>query len=340
MTTITTDPSHPQTVAKRDFKAAFFGDRERIDQVYGKERRAQLAKLVDLHPDVINLENLPQHLSQLQEMEVIFSTWNMPLLTSEQLDQLPSLRAVFYAGGSVRYFATPLLDRGITVVSAWQANAIPVAEFTLSQIILAMKGYFPNIRDYNSPRRSGNYGETVALLGAGAIGGKLIELLRHITLRVIVFDPFLSAETAEELGVEKVTINECFERGLVVSNHLAGVPETANLLTGSLFDRMRENATFINTARGATVDAEPAMIQVLQRQPDLTALLDVTWPEPPVAGSPLYTLPNVHLTKHIAGSFGDEFLRMADFCLEEFLSWQHGKALRFAISRSMLDKMA
>jgi phosphoglycerate dehydrogenase-like enzyme len=208
-------------------------------------------------------------------------------LAPNQLDRLPALRAVFYAAGSVRSFATSLLARDILVVSAWAANAVPVAEFTLAQILLANKGYFRNVAEYRGPehRRGafsgrGNFGATVSLLGAGQIGRKLIELLRPFHLRVLVWDPFLSPNDAEALGVEKVQLSEAFARGDVVSNHLANVPDTVGLLNGALFASLPPNATFINTGRGATVN-EPEMIRVLRERPDLFALLDVTDPEPP-----------------------------------------------------------
>jgi len=73
---------------------------------------------------------------------------------------------------------------------------------------------------------------------------------------------------------------------------------------------MRPYATFINTGRGAQV-VEEALADVLRSRPDLTAVLDVTWPEPPVAGHPFYSLPNCVLTPHIAGSSGDEVHRMS-----------------------------
>jgi len=259
---------------------------------------------------------------------------------------MPSLRAVYYAGGSVRRFAHRLLERNITVVSAWQANAVPVAEFTLGQILLATKGYFRNSTEYTSPsvcykafQGRGNFGECIAILGAGAIGGRVIELLGRFELSAVVFDPFLSEVRAAELGVEKVSLEEAFKRGYVVSNHLANLPETTGMLHSAHFSSMRPDATFLNTGRGATVD-EPGMISVLQCRPDITALLDVTFPEPPPEGSPLYALPNVHLTTHIAGSIGDEIVRMADYCIDDFIAAEENGSQRYAVSYSMLETMA
>lgn len=326
--------------------AAFFGWPDWIGRIFGNGRENKLASRTRLYGEVVEDKNFDNHVDYLREVEVIFSVWGMPKLSERQLDLMPKLKAVFFAGGSVRSFARPLLERDILVISAWQANAIPVAEWTLAQILLGTKGYFRNTQAFKSPagrtaafQGRGNFGETIAVLGAGAIGAKLIELLRNFDLRVIVFDPFLDEEKACNMGVEKVTLEAAFERGYVVSNHLADVPETVGLLNRDLFARMRRDATFINTGRGATVD-EPAMVEVLNVRRDITALLDVTRDEPPPENSSIYKLPNIHLTTHIAGSIGDELTRMADYCLEEFEAWERGEPLRFAVSLPMLETMA
>ncbi len=331
-------------------KTAFFCDNPgNLERVYAQGRRQRVGELSDLLPTVLTQGNLAAKAPELTTVEALFSTWGMPCLSEAQLALLPSLRAVFYAAGSVKGFAEPLLARQIVVVSAWQANAVPVAEFALAQILLANKGFFANARQSSSSATeraqawhgmAGNFGETVALLGAGAIGRKLIELLRPFHLHVVVWDPFLDAAEAASLGIEKVeTLAEAFERALTVSNHLANVPATVGLLTGELFARLRPHATFINTGRGATVD-EAGLAAVLASRPDLTALLDVTFPEPPPPESPLYGLANLQMTSHIAGSLGDEVVRMADFVIEEFLAWQAGRPLRYAVTAEMLATMA
>lgn len=329
-------------------KTAFICDNQgNVDRVYARGRKEKVAEISDLYPTVISSENLQQHVDDLEGTEAAFSTWGMPKLTPEQLDQLPALKAIFYAAGSVKGFAEPFLRRGIVIMSAWGANGIPVAEFTFSQILLSNKGYFRNMRACTSRetrsqafRGPGNFGETVAILGAGMIGRTLIKLLSNFELKVIVWDPFLSEEEAAELDVEKVSsLEEAFQRGHVVSNHLANVPETRGLLTVELFSEMRRDATFINTGRGATV-VEDDLIKVFKERTDLTALLDVTFSEPPVSGSPLYSMPNIHLSSHIAGSIGDEVVRMADFAIEDFLAWEQGRPLKYAVTLEMLATMA
>jgi phosphoglycerate dehydrogenase-like enzyme len=98
-------------------------------------------------------------------------------------------------------------------------------------------------------------------------------------------------------------------------------------------------ATFINTGRGATVD-ETGLLAALRKRPDLTALLDVTGPEPPRPDSPLYQADNVLLSPHIAGSIGREVLRQADTMIEECRRFIHGEPLRYAVTLEMLKHMA
>src|SRR5690606_8819626 len=115
-------------------------------------------------------------------------------------------------------------------------------------------------------------------------------------------------------------------RSDVVSLHSPWLPETVGMITGDHFRQMKPYASFINTARGAII-REAEMIAVLQDRPDLTALLDVTYPEPPAPGSPLYTLPNVVLTPHIAGSMDMECRRMGRYMVDELQRFLHDEPL-------------
>jgi phosphoglycerate dehydrogenase-like enzyme len=317
-----------------------------IDYIYGAQRIETIRALTDLHPVRITSDNLDAELPDLADLEVIFSCWGMLRLSPEQLDKLSNLKAVFYAGGSVNGFAGPYLERGITVCSGVDANAIPVAEFCLAQILLALKDYWTNTADCRKGPweqskmqvGKGAYGETVALLGIGAISRHLLALLKPFNLRIIAVSGYLAGkpEEAKAMGIDQlVTIEEAFREGYVVSNHLPDKESNRGVLSRNHFASMRRDATFINTGRGAQVD-EAGMIEVLKQRTDLTALLDVQHPEPPEADSELFTLPNVHMTSHIAGSTNDEVQRMADFVLDDFQRWTNGEALRYAVAPGTL----
>lgn len=332
-------------------KAIFLCEKnEKIFHVFGDQTVRKLQELVTIDKTVYTKADLLKEPGRFSDVELLFSTWGMPSLDENEIKLcLPSLKCVFYGAGTVQSFARPFLGCGVKVFSAWAANAVPVAEMTVAQIILSNKGYFLTNRLYHTQGKrvaggafkkcNGNYGETVGIIGAGMIGKLVIRMLKQYKIRVLVFDPFLSDEKAEELGVEKCGLEELFERSFTVSNHLANNEQTKRMLHYDLFRRMRENAVFINTGRGAQV-VEDDLVRVLRERPDLTALLDVTEPEPPIQGHPFYTLPNCLLTPHIAGSAGDEVGRMGEYMLAECKAYLNGEDCRYEVSEKMLETMA
>lgn len=332
-------------------KAAFFSDApEAIAACYGEGRKEQIARVCDLYPEVVTKANFHQHAPALRDVEAVFSSWGAWELTAEQVRMLPNLKIFLVAKSSVKALAQPLLERGVVLVSAWSVNAIPVAEFLLGQMLLAAKGYFRNVREYRAPasRRPnwkchgpGNFDETVALLGAGQVGRRLIALLKNFDLRVLVHDPHLPDEEAARLGVSKVSLEAAFERGIVVSNHIPGLPGTRRLLGAKLFSLMRDSATFINISNGPLVDFQ-GFVEVFSRRPDLTALLDTPGSvDPgPVSQSRLWDMPNVVLSSHIAGALGRERLRLGDCMIEEYRRWEKGEPLSWQVTADMLPRLA
>ena len=127
--------------------AAFFGVPVWIDRVYGPQEKKDLNERCQFIRPVIDLDNFDSHLESLRDVEVIFSTWGMPQLEQHHLDRMPALQAVFFAAGSVKHFAEPLMDKNILIVSAQKANANFTAEFASAQILLSMKGCFRNQRE-------------------------------------------------------------------------------------------------------------------------------------------------------------------------------------------------
>lgn len=284
------------------------------------------------------------------DTEYIFSTWGMPSFTEAEIKTcLPSLKCVFYAAGSVQAFARPFLNCGVRVFSAWAANAVPVAEYTVAQIILAGKDFFCQSRllsnedrvaaDARRGSHIGNYRKKVGLIGCGMIGSLVAERLKAYDFEVLAFDPFMLPEKAERLGVTPCSLDELFATCAVVSNHLANNPQTKKMLTYKHFSSMLPYATFINTGRGAQV-VEEDLIRSLAERPDLVALLDVTDPEPSPEGHPFYHLPNCFVTPHIAGSLGCELTRMAEYMVTEYEIFIAGEVCRYEVTPTMLETMA
>lgn len=283
----------------------------------------------------------------LRQADVIVSTWGTPVLNAEFLAAAPALKAVFYAAGSVKGFVTDAVwEREIVVSSAWAANGIPVAEYSFATILLSLKRFWHfsrMMRDGATGQGNlpvpGAYHSKVGLVSLGAVGRATARMLQSLEVTLLAHDPFIPEEQAGELRVSLVSLPELFRECDVISIHAPWIPETERMITGELIASMRPGATLINTARGAVI-AEDEMIAVLSRRPDLSAVLDVTHPEPTAADSPLRSLPNVVLTPHIAGSMQGECARMGSWMADELRRYLSGEALRHRVTRAMLAKMA
>lgn len=328
-------------------KALYILDERSLDLIYGPEEQAEIARLVDVHAPPQTATSVQKHPELLHDVQIIMSGWGAPRLDAAFLAAAPHLEAVFYGAGSVRGIVTPeFWARRITICSAWAINAIPVAEYTLSQILFSLKHgwrYALTVkREGRYPPKwpvPGAYGSTVALISLGQIGRRVAQLLRMFDLRVIAYDPFIKPEEAAALGVTLCSLEDAFRQADVVSLHTPWLKETEGMITGAHLRLMKEGATFINTARGAVVN-EPEMIEVLQARPDLFAILDVTYPEPPLPGSPLYTLPNVILTPHIAGAMNRECRRMGQEMIKELRRYLHDEPLCWTISEEQAARLA
>ena len=329
---------------------AFVLDATAFQDIYGRECLDAIALISRLlGPPLTSEELMARPPAWIEEIEVLFTGWGGPRCDQALLDRLPRLRTVFYGAGSLRSVATEACwERGIVFVSAAALNAVPVVEYSLGAILLSFKrvwhharwvrahrGYTP-LRPLPMPTGAG---AVVGLVSLGLIGRGVAERLRGFDVRVLAHDPLLSPEQVNALGAELVSLDELFAHADIVSLHTPLLPETGGFIDRRLLDRLKPNATFINTARGGLV-RETDLIAFLVARPDVQAILDVTDPEPPLSESPLYDLPNVLLTPHIAGSIGGECRRMGWAMVEEFHRLVRGEPLRHEVSREQLARMA
>lgn len=299
-------------------QALYLGDVALLRQVYPAPVRAELERHLEFIAEPRTPAEMAELGARLADVEVVVASWGMPRLDAALLARLPRLGIVFYGAGSIRSFVTPeSWARGVRVVNASGANAIAAAEFSFAQIILALKQAWPLATQTQRDRRfardfrtvPGTYRSTVGLLALGRIGRLVAERLRTLEVSIVAYDPVADPAEAAALGAQLAGLDEVFAAADVVSCHLPLLPETRRVVRAAHFRAMRPGASFVNTARGAVV-AEDEMIAVLRERPDLTALLDVTDPEPPAADSPLFELPNVVLTPHVAGCIGRECCRL------------------------------
>lgn len=313
--------------------------------VYGVDEQRRIDHVLNIMSPPLTHQGALLRPDLLSRMEVMISGWGGPTLDAEFLAAAPRLKSVFFGGGSVSSLMTPMSwDRDILVSSAYAANAIPVAEYTLSTIILSLKHGWKLARQTREgrcfPKRDeapGCYERTVGLVSFGIIARTLMKLLRPLDLRVIVYDPFVSAEEISRLGARSVSLSEVFRQSDVVSIHTPLLPETRGMIGEDLISSMRPGSTLINTSRGPVVK-ESELITVAQRRSDLQFVLDVTEHEPPEKNSELYQLSNVVITPHIAGSVGRECLRMGRYMVAEIERYVRGEPLQWRVTPELAER--
>ncbi len=314
--------------------------------IYGPEEQALIRTLVDIAPGPLQLTEASD--ARLSSVEIIFSGWGAPVFDQALLDRMPSLKAIFYGAGTVKKIITDCIwERSIIVTSAYYANAIPVAEFTFAQIILALKSTWQYALKLKAEQRWSQdlaipgcfHGSKVGIIALGTIGRLVCERLRSIEVEILAYDPYASKAQMEEMGVRKVSLEELFAECEVISLHAPKLDSTLNMIQDFHFRLMAPGATFINTARGAIVD-EVGMLNVLKERPDIMAILDVTTLEPPEPGSAIFTLPNVILTPHIAGSMGRECRRMGRLAITECQRFLQGEPPLYPVNLENFHLMA
>ena len=322
---------------------------ENVPHIFPPDVLARLGNAVEIDP-TLTAENFtdPRVRAALADTEILITGWGCPQIDEAVLDAAPRLRAILHAAGSVKGLTSPAVwERGITVSSAAGANALPVAEYTLAMILLAGKDLFAQ-RDRLRTQRAfpygeimpgiGNFGRRVGVVGASRIGRRLIELLRPFDLRVTLADPYVDATEAAALGVPLLPLDDLLATSDIVTVHAPQTPETHHLIGRRELALMPTGSVLVNTARGALLDHE-ALIEEL-RANRLSAILDVTEPEPLPADSPLFDLPNAFITPHLAGSQGNEVARLCLAVTEEAERLLSGRELAHAIDHAVLERTA
>ncbi|MFE9399090.1 hydroxyacid dehydrogenase [Streptomyces flavidovirens] len=306
--------------------------RQSFDAHFDAARLARLADLATLGDPVFTDDfDQPGVRARLADVEVLLTSWGAPRLTPERLAAAPALRAVLHCAGSVRgLVGEEVLRRGIQVTSAAEANAVPVAQYTLAAIIFAGKKA-PFLASDEERAYQGwgtvtgygdlsNFGRTVGIVGFSRTGRKVVDLLRVLDgTTCLVADPYADPAEVEKAGATLVTLEELLPRADVLSLHAPALPETAHMIGAEQLSMLPDAATVINTARGSLVDSEALAAECASGR--LFAILDVTDPEPLPVDSPLRQPAGVMITPHIAGSLGSEIGRLTDHTLDELARW-------------------
>ena len=229
-------------------------------------------------------------------------------VTSKVLEQARNLKVIGRAGIGVDNVDIPAATaRGIIVMNTPFGNSITTAEHAIS-LMLALARQIP---EADASTRAGKweknkfmgveiFGKTLGVIGCGNIGSIVADRATGLRMKVVAFDPFLSQERADDLGVEKVELDELFRRADFITLHTPLTDKTRNIISAGAIKNMKKGVRIINCARGGLVD-EAALYEALKSGKVAGAAFDVFVTEP-ATENPLFHLPNVVCTPHLGAA--------------------------------------
>ncbi len=260
-------------------------------------------------------------------------------LTAELIDRATNMRAIGRAGVGVdNVDVDAATKRGIVVANAPQSNVVTAAEHTLA-LLLALARNIPQAYisltagRWERSKFSGVelYEKTLGIVGFGRIGQLVAARARGFQMRVVAFDPFVSAERYRELGVEKAeNSEEIYAQADFISIHLPKTDETKNWLNAEAFAQMRDGVRILNVARGGLID-EVALQAALDSGKVGGAALDV-FPTEPMTESPLFAYPNVIVTPHLGASTAEATDRAGYQSAEQVVAALDGGVVSTAVN--------
>jgi len=267
-------------------------------------------------------------------------------LTAEVLRDQPRLKAIVRAGVGVDNIDVPTATRqGIVVMNTPGGNTVSTAEHTLA-LILALSR---NVAQANDSLKAGRWdrnkftgtqlgGKTLGIVGLGRVGLAVARRAQGFDMKVIGFDPFLSAERAAELGIETVSpLDDLWGRCDYISLHTPLSAETRNLIGPEALARMKPSVRIVNCARGGLID-EPALAEALTSGRVAGAAIDVFDPEPPPADHPLVRHPKVLVTPHLGASTEEAQISVAVEAARLLADFFANGRIRFAVNMPTLDR--
>jgi len=321
-------------------------------------RPAKYQEFLELFEVTANETNTNWTSEQMAErvagMDAVVTGWGAPPTTEEFYEQADKLQIIAHSAGSVRHLISTelarkyVVPRGIVVFSANKSIAYNVAEATVGMLLMTMRhwaqfsNHYLETGQWRHPLydRNGQFlkGSTVGIVSASKVGREVIKLLGPWDLTILVYDPYLSEEDAAELGVEKVELNELFERSDHVTVHAPSIPETSNMIGAEQLALLREGATLVNTSRGSVIDHGALLEECKRRR--LNVCLDVTTPEPLPPDSGFRFLDNVIITPHCSGAGYYGYFKIGEMGLQAIRDCLRGRKVKGAVPYAVYERLA
>lgn len=260
-------------------------------------------------------------------------------VTREVIEKAARLKVIARAGVGVDNIdIAAATQKGIIVVNAPDGNTISTAEHTFAMMISLSR----NIPQAYQSVTQGKWerkkyvgielsGKTLSIIGLGRIGSELAKRAKAFQMKVVAFDPYLTHERAEELGVKKADFEEAISVGDYITVHTPLTKDTHHLISHDTFAKMKTGVRILNCARGGIIDEE-ALYQAIIQGKVAGAALDVFEQEPPASDHPLLTRPEVIAAPHLGASTVEAQENVAIDVSEEVLHILRGQPFKNAVN--------
>ena len=265
-------------------------------------------------------------------------------VTREIIDRADSLKVIGRAGVGVdNVDLDAATRRGIVVMNSPMGNSVTTAEHTIS-MMMALARHIPAA---NAAIRAGRWerskfigsevcNKILGVIGLGNIGRIVAERASGLKMKIIGFDPILTAEAAARINIEKVELDELFRRADFITVHTPLTDETRGLVGPAAFAAMKKGVRVINCARGGIVD-EAALYAALESGRVAGAALDVFVEEPPPRDHPLINHPNVIATPHLGAATDEAQVQVAVDIATQITDFLTEGAIRYAVNIPALN---
>jgi len=258
--------------------------------------------------------------------------------TEEIINAATNLKVIGRAGIGVDNVDIPAASqKGVIVMNTPFGNTVTTAEHAISLMVSAARNIPQATASMKAEKWEKSkfagvevYQKTLGIIGTGNIGALVIERAHGLKMRVVAYDPFISQERADDLGVELVELDELYRRADFMTIHTPLTSATKHLINDEAFDKMKEGAILVNASRGGVVD-EDALDRALEQGKIRGAALDV-FEEEPVKGHPLLRHDNFICTPHLGASTEEAQVNVAVQVAEQIADYLNKGIVQNAVN--------
>lgn len=297
------------------------------------------AFVVDYKPEITE-EELANVIGEYDALVVR----SRPKVNEKALENAKKMKVIGRAGVGVdNVDVKAATKQGIIVMNTPGGNTISTAEMTIA-MMLSLARHIPNAHatmkqnKWDKKLFTGTeiFGKTLGVVGVGRIGSEVIKRMSSFGMRILAYDPHVSPEIMQKMGVEPTTVEEIVKQSDFITVHTPLNDATRGIIGENELKYMKKSAYIINCARGGIID-ETALFNALKEKRIAGAAIDVYSKEPLPEDSPFRTLDNCVLTPHLGASTKEAQMNVVFQVAEQIVDVLKGREIRNAVNAPSVD---